>query len=168
MKRVQTCASGFEALKDLDSNTDGRITSTDTAWASLRVWKDADTDGQTDAGELLTLSQAGVQAIHLAYTERGTTVAPDAQGNQHRQTGTYTTTSGTTRSVNDVWFDAERWNTLDQRTPVAVSSAIAALPNHRPRVVHGLSQRAATCLVTRGKLSQRHFQFQSSGVALAA
>ncbi len=58
-------ANGFEALRDLDSNLDGKITSADTQWRTLRVWKDAGGDAQTDEGELLTLAQAGVQSISV-------------------------------------------------------------------------------------------------------
>ena len=70
--------------------------------------------------------------------------------------------------LNDVWFDVERWNTQDQRTPVAVSSAIAALPNHRPRMAHRFRRRVAACMATRGKLSQPHFQVLSIDVAFGA
>jgi hypothetical protein len=58
-------ANGFAALKDLDSNGDGQITSLDAAFTELRIWKDTDGDAQTDEGELLTLAQAGVQAISV-------------------------------------------------------------------------------------------------------
>jgi Ca2+-binding RTX toxin-like protein len=122
----QKAANGFEALKDLDSNKDGKLNSADTAWNSLRVWKDTDADAQTDAGELRSLTEAGVKEIKLAYTNAGTN--PDQHGNEHRQLGSYTTTAGTTQTVNDVWFPTDNWNTIDQRTPIALSSTVAALP----------------------------------------
>ncbi len=95
LKNGQYAANGFEALKDLDSNKDGKLNSADAAWNSLRVWKDTDADAQTDAGELLSLANAGVREIKLAYTNAGTN--PDQLGNEHIQTSTYTTTSGTAR-----------------------------------------------------------------------
>lgn len=125
----QTAANGFEALRALDSNADGIVSSADMAWAELRVWRDADGDGVTDAGELLSLQDAGVQSINLTYTNQGVNVAADANGNQHQQTGGYTTTGGQTRGVDDVWFATNNWDTVDQRPTVAVSAAIAALPN---------------------------------------
>ena len=125
----QNAANGFEALKALDSNADGSINSADAAWTQLRVWRDADGDGVTDAGELLSLQDAGVQSINLSYTNRGFGITPDAQGNQHQQLGNYTTTGGQTRGMNDVWFDGNSWDTIDRRAPVAVSATIAALPN---------------------------------------
>ncbi|PZO15402.1 MAG: hypothetical protein DCE87_08565 [Betaproteobacteria bacterium] len=126
LKNGQYAANGFEALKDLDSNKDGKLNSADAAWNSLRVWKDTDADAQTDAGELLSLTTAGVKEIKLAYTNTGTN--PDQHGNEHRQTSTYTTTSGTVRAVHDVWFSTDNWNTVDQRTPIELSSAVAAMP----------------------------------------
>ena len=48
-------------------------------------------DAQTDTGELLTLAEAGVKEFKLAYTNNTTT---DQNGNEHKQTSTYTTTAG--------------------------------------------------------------------------
>jgi Ca2+-binding RTX toxin-like protein len=125
-------ANGFEALRDLDSNGDGQITSLDGAFAELRVWKDTDGDAQTDAGELLTLTQAGVQSISVGYTDQaaqqGEASTTDTQGNQHRQVGSYTTTTGATRGATDVWFDLNLWDTTDQRAPLSITPVIAALP----------------------------------------
>ncbi|MGQ0689755.1 MAG: calcium-binding protein [Limnobacter sp.] len=126
LKNGQYAANGFEALKDLDSNKDGKLNSADTAWNTLRVWKDTDADAQTDAGELLSLANAGVREIKLAYTNAGTN--PDQHGNEHRQTSTYTTTSGTVRAVHDVWFSTDNWKTIDQRAPIQLSSTVAAMP----------------------------------------
>jgi len=94
-------ANGFEALKELDSNSDGVIDANDAAFAELRIWKDANGNGKTDEGELLTLAEAGVQSINLAYTQANQT---DAQGNAHKQIGSYTTTDGQIRAATDVWF----------------------------------------------------------------
>jgi hypothetical protein len=109
----------------LDLDGDGVINAADQAFASLQVWKDADGDGVTDAGELLSLEQAGVASLKVAYTNGSTT---DAQGNQHLQLGSYTTTSGATRKMDDIWFATEAARTQDRET-VVVSDAIAALPD---------------------------------------
>ncbi len=50
----QKAANGFEALKELDSNHDGNVDAADTAYASLRIWKDGNSNGYTDTGELKT------------------------------------------------------------------------------------------------------------------
>ena len=121
----QKAANGFEALADLDSNSDGVFNSSDAAWNQVKVWKDANQNGEVDSGELLTLEQAGVSGINLNYENETTT---DENGNQHKQTGTFIKTDGTTGAVHDVWFDADYANTLDT-TDVEISDTIAALPN---------------------------------------
>lgn len=57
---------GFAALATLDSNNDGTFDAGDDAYMALRVWQDADEDGQTDTGELKTLNDAGVDSINLS------------------------------------------------------------------------------------------------------
>ncbi len=58
--------SGFADLAALDSNGDGRITKADLLWSTLKVWRDRDGDGETDAGELLSLDALGITEIGLA------------------------------------------------------------------------------------------------------
>ena len=107
----EKAANGFEALKDLDSNNDGIFNSSDTAWNQVKVWKDANSNGVVDEGELLTLEQANVSGINLDYENSTTT---DENGNQHNQTGTFIKTDGTTGSVHDVWFDADYADTVSK------------------------------------------------------
>ncbi len=106
----ETAKNGFEALKDLDSNNDGVFNSSDTEWNNVKVWKDANGNGMVDEGELLSLEQAGVAGINVDY-EASTTV--DASGNEHKQTGTFIKTDGTTGSVHDVWFETDTTDTVD-------------------------------------------------------
>jgi len=117
-------ANGFAALAELDTNRDGKIDSGDAAFTQLRVWKDGDSNAVVGSGELLTLNEAGVQSLGLAYSQQSVT---DAQGNQHLQAGQYVTTGGSARSMNDVWFAVDTARTVDNDL-VAVSDTIAALP----------------------------------------
>jgi hypothetical protein len=128
LKSGALAANGFEALKELDGNGDGVLDTNDAAWSTLKVWQDADSDGVTDAGELIALDAAGVKSIRLAYTDNGASFGPDAQNNVHRQSGRYTASDGSSRSIDDVWFDTTNWDTVNNK-PVAVSDAIAALPD---------------------------------------
>jgi hypothetical protein len=64
--------NGFAALGVYDDpalggNRDGYIDARDSIFASLRLWRDGDHDGQTDAGELHTLASRGVARISLRY-----------------------------------------------------------------------------------------------------
>ncbi|WP_304441792.1 calcium-binding protein, partial [Limnohabitans sp. JirII-31] len=130
LKSGSQAANGFEALKDLDDNNDGKVDANDSAYASLRVWKDLNSDGVTEDGELITLEQAGVQSLNVRYTDQGTSATKDAQGNQHQQLGSYTKADGSTQQMDDVWFSVDTARTVNLNT-VAVSDEIAALPELR-------------------------------------
>jgi hypothetical protein len=121
----ENAAHGFVALAELDANQDGVVNIDDAAFANLKVFKDANSNGAVDAGELLTLAQAGVKSLNTAYADQTET---DAQGNQHLQAGSYTTTTGETRAMSDVWFAVDTALTVETQT-VAVNAAIAALPD---------------------------------------
>jgi hypothetical protein len=75
---------GFKALAVYDTvsyggNGDGVIDSKDAIYNRLLLWVDKNHNGITDPGELLTLRQAGVQSISLAYMQVPYT---DLYGNQ--------------------------------------------------------------------------------------
>ena len=116
--------NGFLALAELDSNDDAIIDAEDARYAELRIWRDLNQDGVTDEGELFTLEDAGVQSLNTIYSEQRYT---DRSGNQHRQVGSYTTTSGEVRTMTDVWFTNNP--TLTQETIIEVSSEIGDLPD---------------------------------------
>jgi|GEM_PF-2948510 len=109
--------SGFDVLSQLDSNADGMITAADTDFASLRIWQDADIDGQTDAGELTTLAQRGITSIDLNYNP----VDVWEKGNLITQDGTYTQ-NGVAHQIIDIWFNTGQFNTIDD--PDAAGSTI--------------------------------------------
>lgn len=58
---------GFDALSELDSDSDGRITPADAAWSELVLWADHDGDRRSSGWELLPLEAYGVEAIELDY-----------------------------------------------------------------------------------------------------
>lgn len=118
-------SNGFEALKELDLNNEGVIDASDPAFAELRVWKDVNGNGRTDDGELLTLEEAGVSGINVAYNNSNVV---DTHGNAHKQVGSYTTTNGETRTATDVWFNTNA--TYSRPTNwVDVPEDIALLPD---------------------------------------
>ena len=71
-KAGQRAADGFEALADLDSNNDGQFNAADAAFASVKLWKDANQNGISEAGELFTFAQLGVQGIKVSGKRGGT------------------------------------------------------------------------------------------------
>jgi len=105
---------GFEALTDLDTNQDGLIDSQDQAFNSLAIWRDANTDGVTNAGELLTLAQHDIASLNLSYSESDRM----DNGNQLRLVSNYTTTDGTSYEMVDVWLTTN-YQTNMSETPAA-------------------------------------------------
>ncbi|QRF68047.1 beta strand repeat-containing protein [Ponticoccus alexandrii] len=118
--------SGFAELATYDSNNDGTIDANDAIWTSLRIWRDLNEDGVTDAGELQSLSANGIASFGLNFT----TVNFTAAENLIHEQGSYTTTSGTQRLLVDVWMQTDSVNTYTQGS-VPVSEAAQALPNVR-------------------------------------
>jgi len=116
--------SGLVALSALNSNADGVIDSADTAWSTLRVWKDANGNGVTDDGELLTMEQAHVASINLAANS---TTPSNVAGNTVNATGAYTTTEGQAHQVADVSFFSDQMNTI-WLGDKSISATAAALP----------------------------------------
>ncbi len=55
--------TGFEELKELDTNGDGIIDSKDADFNKIRVWQDLNENGVTDEGELKTATEAGIKSI---------------------------------------------------------------------------------------------------------
>lgn len=93
--------NGFEALKDLDENHDGKIDQRDTAYTTLQFWIDQNHDGFSQPGELLPLMDAGVLAIGTSYVE---TRRRDQFGNGYTYLGGAELSNGRQRRVYDVSF----------------------------------------------------------------
>lgn len=99
--------NGFDALKKLDSNSDGTIDKKDDAFPLLMLWVDKNMDGMSQTDELRALDDPklgdrAVQSISLTYTD--VTPQPDNYGNEIHQKGTFTFASGKTGEISDVWF----------------------------------------------------------------
>jgi VCBS repeat-containing protein len=89
---------GWVALKTLDSNGDEKLDAQDAQFNQLRVWVDANGNGQTDAKELGTLADHHIASINLAAN----THSVQQNGNVVQGFSTYTSTDGTTHEVADV------------------------------------------------------------------
>ena len=94
--------SGFAKLASYDSNGDGLVDASDAQFASLLIWQDANSNGKTDAGELIGLAQAGVTSLTVAYTELPFL---DANNNLHLERSSVTLANGAKADMTDVYFN---------------------------------------------------------------
>jgi Ca2+-binding RTX toxin-like protein len=58
--------SDLDALKAFDTNGDGVFSAADRDWKKFGVWRDANSNGVTDPGELMTLDSLGINRIELS------------------------------------------------------------------------------------------------------
>ena len=93
-------ADGFAALRQHDTPVDGRIDAQDAVFEQLRVWVDANHDGQSNAQELFSLQSLGVQAIDL-QAQSSTLVE---NGNAHTWVSRWQGLDGQSHAVVDVNF----------------------------------------------------------------
>ncbi|MGY3448401.1 calcium-binding protein [Bradyrhizobium sp. USDA 4353] len=116
---------GFAALATMDLNADGVIDAKDLAYAELKVWDDANGNASVDAGELLTLEQAGIASINVgATTQTGVSIA----GNIVNATGSFTRADGTIGAIDDVSFTVDPLHST-YLGDTSISAEAAAMPN---------------------------------------
>jgi hypothetical protein len=102
-------ANGFDALAQLDANHDGKIDAEDAVFAELKVWRDANGDGVSQATELHSLQDLGIASFNLSATANNT----GDNGNLHGLVSSYTSTDGSVHELADVWFQQGAQFTLD-------------------------------------------------------
>ncbi len=90
---------GFEAIRPLDTNYDNKISATDAQFNELKVWRDLNQDGISQANELQGLAEAGVESINLQAD-----LTPEllANGNTIYGKGSFTRTTGTQDAAQSV------------------------------------------------------------------
>jgi hypothetical protein len=121
-------SDGFASLRLLDTNADNVINALDARFADLRVWRDLNGNGVSEANELQSLTAAGIASISLASTHLATpqTIA----GNSVTDLSTFTWTNGTTGTIADVWFTVNQAFSFDAR-PVEIVPEALFLPTLR-------------------------------------
>lgn len=143
---------GFDALADLDANGDGVVDGADPAFAELRLWRDLDGDGITDAGELSTLEEAGISGLDVAGHYESMHALPE--GNRVLREGWFYRADGSVGGVGqfDLGVDTFRSRFADA---VAVPGEIRLLPGmNGSGLVRSLHEAAALSPALAGLLSQ--------------
>jgi len=107
LKNGERAANGYQALKELDDNGDGKVDAADSAFAKLRVWRDLNQDGISQEGELLTLNEAKVKALNLANKNADRDLG---NGNTLAEEGTYTDSDGNEKQMGDLNLAADHFH----------------------------------------------------------
>ncbi len=93
----------LEGLTAFDSNGDGALDAQDDSFVGFAIWKDANANGVTDAGEMFSLAQANINSIDLRGTATGQTAEARANGQSVIfNTGSFTMLDATIGSFSDV------------------------------------------------------------------
>jgi len=94
-------SNGFLALAKHDDDRDGIITSKDSVFERLKLWKDDNCDGVAARYELKNLESAMIAMIDLDYADM---MERDAYGNETRQRSVVELINGRLLKIFDVWF----------------------------------------------------------------
>ena len=97
-----TGGTDLQGLAAYDTNHDGQLSAADADFASFAVWQDANSNGVVDAGEMKSLTAAGIASISLSSDGISYTAANGQV--EVAGTGSFTTTQGTTGSLADASF----------------------------------------------------------------
>ena len=117
--------NGFEALKDLDSNGDGKIDSNDTSFSQLKIWRDLNQDGISQQDELQNLEFYGITELNLDYVNSNELLNGN---NILAQKGSYIKSDGSIGFMGDVNFSFN--NIFSQFTQqMEVSQDVSELVN---------------------------------------
>ena len=143
--------SGFEALREFDSNRDGRIDAKDEVYSKLKIWRDLNGDGISQAEELKGLSDYNIASISLSSTSSN---ASDAMNNIQRRVGSFIKTDGSGGVIGEYLLNR---NTLESHDlldgKITMSEDILALPD-LPGAGNVSSLRMAMAKDTSGRLKK--------------
>lgn len=118
-------ANGFAALRDLDINGDGKVDANDAAFSELKIWRDINQDGISQADELKTLTELGIQSLNTATAN--TPVIGTSAGAQIL-TGSFTRTDGTTSTLADINLIQDNFHS-EYANQIEIPEALQNLPN---------------------------------------
>jgi hypothetical protein len=117
-------ANGFAALSEQDTNQDGKVDSGDANFASLKIWQDTNQDGISQADELFTLAQKGIQSVNVAAQQQGTFgTGTTVSGGRLTHLGAFTKTDGSQGVAGNLLFNQDNFHT-EYVNHLTVSEAI--------------------------------------------
>jgi hypothetical protein len=138
---------GFAVLETLDTNRDGKIDSADADFGKLRVWRDLNQNGVSDAGELQTLAQVGIASISLERHQVGGTNAGNTVGYE----GSFVRTDGTTQVVQSIYLQIDQRHPAPDEGDFTPAAGVVALPQFAGSgLIHSIAYKATGLLADHG------------------
>jgi hypothetical protein len=159
VKDKEGAKTDLEGLAAFDSNSDGVLNGDDARFVEFRAWVDSNGNGTTDAGELLSLAEAGISSISLTGTPTGET--PTTGKNIIYNTGSFTRVGGETGKFLDaglafkplsklpeIEFQRSDWNGKDRHFTVGGNGSSARVTaRHAQGVVDGAAGQIAPAAI---------------------
>jgi hypothetical protein len=137
-------ANGFAALSEQDTNQDGKVDSGDANFASLKIWQDTNQDGISQADELFTLAQKGIQSVNVAAQQQGTFgTGTTVSGGRLTHLGAFTKTDGSQGVAGNLLFNQDNFHT-EYVNHLTVSEAAKTIVNYKGAGYVRNLQEAAT------------------------
>ncbi len=133
---------GFSKLAGFDSNGDGVVDARDADFAQLKVWQDVNGNHQTDAGELLSLTDAGLVGLSVGYAELPFL---DAQGNLHLERSSASLANGGVVDMTDVYFGISAGDA--SAAGLSLPSLAELMGNHTDLIVGSVSEQSDAAMV---------------------
>ncbi|HVL79253.1 MAG TPA: hypothetical protein VM346_08200, partial [Sphingomicrobium sp.] len=120
-----TTGSDLDGLRIYDSNGDGWLTADDDGFELFAVWRDANSNGVVDDGEMVSLIDLGISGISL--TSDGVIYSAAGGDVTVVGTGTYTRTDGSTGVLADAMFATGAALADEQQKALAANSNTVAI-----------------------------------------
>ncbi len=133
-------SNGFAALAALDGNHDRVFNAADAAFSRVQIWRDLDQDGLSEAGELQSLADAGIQSISLASVDR---LLGFGNGNQQTASASFMRTDGSVGKVANLNLASNNFF-REFSSPIKLTADASRLPNlHGSGSVRDLREAAS-------------------------
>ena len=134
---------GFAKLASFDSNGDGQVDRNDARFNELRLWQDRDSDHQTDAGELFSLTDAQIASLSVSYTIK----AEHQNGNWVLERSYATTTDGRAIDMGDAYFQVEASPAQSPQVAEQANKTSGLVPSNGTMNSNGMAKAAASITV---------------------
>jgi Ca2+-binding RTX toxin-like protein len=139
--------AGKEGMSDLqslqhsefDENQDGVFNASDTKWSEFRIWRDLNSNGVSEDGELQTMQEAGIKNLYLNANVLNRSEGPDVRVRGYTRVEM---TDGRFLQAADVWLNSETDEGVAQTTTTEAEKQASLMG--ADQLEHLLKQLAAT------------------------